>query len=52
MCEFQKKIQNLRTLDKIEVYRIQISSSESHEKIKKAVNQSKNYFDLLLSFRT
>lgn len=31
----QKKIQKLRLSDKIEVYRIQISSSESHEKIKK-----------------
>lgn len=39
----QKKIQTLRESDKIEVYRIQISSSESHEKIKKEKKQYLNY---------
>ena len=39
----QKKIQNLRKSDKIEVYRIQISSSESHEKIKKIKERYLNY---------
>ncbi len=39
----QKKIQKLRMSDKIEVYRIQISSSESHEKIKKIKERYLNY---------
>ena len=46
----QKKIQNLRMSDKIEVYRIQISSSESHEKIKKVKEKylsEKNFKDVV-----
>ena len=43
----QKKIQNLRMSDKIEIYRIQISSSESHEKIKKVKEKYLNDINII-----